>query len=117
MGDEIADVECEYNRTTISICRPDQTELTKSYSLRLPIIDNDEATFLTSENAPFTVIDNEIYGNGVSVKLKNVNHIILLKNDAVDNGYEGTTKIKIGSTTIIGPLYNTYATNSTCIDL
>ena len=91
--------------------------MTKDYSLRLPIIDNDEATFLTSENAPFTVIDNEIYGNGVSVKLKNVNHIILLKNDDVNNGYEGTTKIKIGSTTIIGPLYNANATNSTYIDL
>ena len=116
-GDEIADVWCEYSGTTISICRPDQTELTKDYSLRLPIIDNDEATFLTSENAPFTVIDNEWYGNGVSVKLKNVNHIILLNNNDVNNDYEGDTKIKIGSTTIIGPLYNTSATNTTYIDL
>lgn len=117
MGDEIADIECEYSRTTISICRPDHSELTKSYSLRLPIIDNDEATFLTSENAPFTVIDNEISGEGVSVKLKNINHIILLKNDNVNNDYEGDTEIKIGSTTIIGPLHNTLATDSTYIDL
>lgn len=106
----------EYSRHTISVQFPTQ-DIDHDFTLSLPNIDSNQATLLTTENAPFVVTDNEVYSEGVEVRLKDTNHVILLGAGQRINGQEGGVKITIGSIVAIGPLYiNSVTKPSTYID-
>lgn len=94
----------EYARHTISVEFP-SSDIDHNFTLSLPAITSDQATLLTTENAPFVVIDSEMYGKGVEVKLKNINHIILL-DVGINGDRESGPKITIGDEVVIGPLSN-----------
>lgn len=102
-------------RNKISLEFPLDTD--HDFTLSLPNIDSNQATLLTTENAPFVVTDNEVYSKGVEVRLKDTNHVILLGAGLRTNGQEDGVKITIGDRVVIGPLYiNAVTNNSTYID-